>query len=1028
MIEFIIRKSLNSIFLVLTIFALLIGASVWAVKNTPLDAIPDLTPPQIIVSVKWQGQSPQIIEDQIIYPLTSELMAVAGTKTVRAFSSFENALVYVIFDDKVDMYWARDRISEVIAQTQKGFPADAMVKLGPDATGIGWVYEYALKSSTKTLDELRTLQEYYYKYALLGVSGVSEVATIGGFERNYQVTLDEARMVQYGLTPLDVKKALQNNNRDTGGRIVVENGFETIIQAHGFAKNAKELEAIVLKNEGKTPLTIGDVARIDLVPSYRRGMADLNGQGEVVGGIVVARYGENAYRVIQDVKAKLASLAMEGVEVVPAYDRSDLIDKAIDTLKHTLAEEYVIVLAVIALFLFHFRSSLIVIVVLPLIILLTFLLMKLFGMESNIMSLGGIAIAIGAMVDACIVMIENAHKHLQGRGNLPFRERFEIIYESSKQVGRPIFFALMLIVVSFLPIFALSGQEGALFHPLAFTKTFAMLSGAIVSITLVPVLVLLFIKGEIKDEHANPVNRFFIFLYTPILKGAIAVRVALIVLAVAAVVYGGWLYNKQKWEFMPPTNEQTFMYMPVTPYGIGIDQAKELTQKTDKLLADFPEVKTVFGKAGRADTATDPAPLSMIETIVTFKDPGEWREGVTYESLLREMESKIQVMGLVNSWTYPIRGRIDMLLTGIRTPLGIKLYGDDSATLEAVAKQIETTLSGYEGSKSVFADKSNAGYFINIDVNQTLVAQYGITKEAVMAYVGAAIGGGTVSVLYDGIERYPISLRYAKEDRRDMERIKRIRIKTPYGYIPLEQLARVYHENSPSVLKSEKGKKVTFIYITPQTGTTSDTYKQDATKLLESVTMPPGYYIEWAGESEYLDKAMKRLAFIIPITLVITFVLIYFALGNLTNSVLVFATLPFAALGGIVYVDWLDYNFSVAVIVGFLALIGVAAETAIVMIIYLEEALKKVTVRTKENIRAAVYEGAVLRVRPKLMTVFSTLLGLFPIMLSSGVGSEVMQRIAAPMIGGMVSSTLLTLIIVPALFYMIHASKDRGAS
>lgn len=1023
MIEKIIKSSLDNIFIVIVSILILIAASVWAVKSTPLDAIPDLTPPQIIVSVKHKGQSPQLIEERIIYPLTNALMSIAGTKTVRAFSSFENALVYVVFDEKVDIYWARDRISEIISQTQKEFPANAEIKLGADATGIGWVYEYALKSKTKSLDELRTLQEYFYKYALLGVDGVSEVATVGGFEKNYQITIKEEKLVQYDLSLGDIISAVKNNNNDTGGRIVIENGFENIIHARGFVKGIEDIENILIKLNGKIPLKISDIASVDLVPSYRRGMADLNGEGEVVGGIVIARYGENAYKVIKEAKKKLESLKIKDVEIITTYDRSDLIDKAINTLKNTLFEESLIVLVIVSIFLLHLRSSLIVIIVLPVTIMITFLLMKLFDIESNIMSLGGIAIAIGAMVDACIVMIENVHKHLQNKTNLTKKERFGIIYESSIQVARPIFFALMLIVVSFLPIFALTGQEGALFKPLAFTKTFAMLAGAILSITLVPALMLIFIRGDIKDEKKNPVNRFFIYLYSPILTASLRVRYLLIFLAMASVVYGIWVYEKQKWEFMPPLNEQTFMYMPVTPYGISIDLAKELTQKTNRLLKELPEIDIVFGKAGRAETATDPAPLSMIETIITFKPQSEWREGMTYAKLLQEMEEKLQVLGVTNSWTYPIRGRVDMLLTGIRTPLGIKLYGDDNKELERISKEIERVLLGYDGSRSVFADKTNSGYFFNIDFDEVKLGEYGLTKESILTYVESAIGGAKISTLYDGIERYPISVRFDEASRGDIESIKKILIKTEFGYFPLKNFAHIYNEAAPSVLKSEQGKKVTFVYITPQTSVTSATYKKEAQELLKSVELPAGYYIEWAGESEYLEDAIKRLEFIIPITLVITFILIYFGLKNLSNALIVFTSLPFAAFGGILYVDYLDFNFSVAVVVGFLALIGIAAETAIIMIIYLEDAVKKMTINTKDDLKTAIYEGAVLRVRPKLMTVFAIIGGLLPIMYIDGVGSEVMQRIAAPMIGGILSSSILTLIIIPAAFYMANAKN-----
>ena len=1024
MIEKLINFSWRNRFLVIAITILLLLASLWAIKNTPLDALPDLTPPQIIVSVKWKGQSPQLIEDQIIYPLTNALMSVAGAKTVRAFSSFENALVYVIFEEGHDIYFSRDRVAEKINELLPTFPKTAQVKMGPDATGIGWVYEYALTSQTKDLAELYDLQQYYYKYALLGINGVSEVATVGGFEKNYQVTINEAKLVEQELSIQDVMKAIKANNEDRGGRIILENGYEQIIQAIGYAKTSEDLGNIVIKSRNGHPLKISDVAVIDLVPSYRRGMADLNGQGEVIGGIVVIRYKENAYAVIQEIKAKLEAIKLDDVELVTTYDRSDLIRKAIDTLTHTLLEESIVVLFIVLMFLLHFRSALVIILTLPLTIAITFLWMKFAGVESNIMSLGGIAIAIGAMIDASIVMVENVHKKLQAYTDkygkkLEGKERVELILNASKQVGRPIFFALMLIVVSFLPIFALSGQEGALFKPLAYTKTFAMLTGAIVSITIVPILMVYLVRGKILDERKNWLNRFFIWLYSPLLKGALWLRYFVPFVLVGFVVYGVWIYQQQKWEFMPPLNEQTYMYMPVTPYGIGIDMAKELTQKTDKILKEnFPEVATVFGKAGRADTATDPAPLSMIETIITFKPQSEWREGMTYKKLLNEMESTLQIKGLTNSWTYPIRGRIDMLLSGIRTPLGIKLYGDTSEELAIYAQKIEQQLKAYGGTQSVFADKANSGYYLNIDLNDAKIAEYGINKNLILDTISNGFGGMTVATLYEGVKRYPISVRYEQDKRADLTSIGKIRIKTPYGYAPLTTFAKLYYKEAPSILKAEKGKKVIFIYITPNQGTTSQAYKIEGMKLLSDLKLPSGYYYEWAGESEYLESAMERLLFIVPITLFITFILIYLGLQSVRNALIVFFTLPFAAVGGILYLDMLNFNFSIAVVVGFLSLIGVATETAIVMIIYLEEAVGNLKERTKESVKHAIYEGAVLRVRPKLMTVFAILGGLLPIMYIDGVGSEVMQRIAAPMIGGVMSSAVLTLIIIPAVYFM----------
>jgi Cu(I)/Ag(I) efflux system membrane protein CusA/SilA len=1020
MINAIIDWSVKNKFLVLLGVLLSALVSFWAIKNTPLDALPDLTPPQVIVNVKYPGQSPQIIEDQVIYELSNSLLAVAKAKTVRAFSSYENAIVYIIFNDDTDMYWARDRVSEVIASVSKNIPQGSSIKLGPDATGIGWVFEYALKSKNRSLEELRSIQDYLYRYALLGVEGVSEVASVGGYVKNYEITLHQNALVKYNLSIAQISKALSSNNRDLGGRVLLENGYENIVQAKGFLSSMEEMENIAVLNVNGIPLKLKDIADVRLVPSYRNGLAELNGEGEVVGGVVVVRYKENAYKVIQAVKEKLNSLHVSDVEVVTTYDRSDLITKAIGNLKHTLLEESIVVLAVVMLFLLHFRSALIVIIVLPLTIALTFLCMKLFNLESNIMSLGGIAIAIGAMVDACIVMIENVHKKLLHEENVTPQRRFEVIIDSSKQVGRPIFFALILIVVSFLPIFALSGQEGALFKPLAYTKTFAMLIGAILSITLVPILMLFLIKGGLLSEHKNPLNRFFIWLYQPLLALFIRLRYVALALFVVTVGYGGYLFTHQRWEFMPPLNEQTFMYMPVTPYGINIEMAKAYAQKTDEVLKSFPEVESVFGKAGRADSATDPAPLSMIETIIQFKPESQWREGMTYEKLLNEMEEKLQVMGLVNSWTYPIRGRIDMLLTGIRTPVGIKLYGDNNQKLEANAKKIEQILQNYAGTKSVFADKSNAGYFLNIKLDQAKLAEYGLSKDEVLQFVDSAMGGAKISTYYEGIERYPISLRLDQEERKDLSVISELPIKTSFGFQPLKNVATLSYDVSPSILKSEMGKKVTFIYITLKEGFSSKTYKKEANALLQSLQLPTGYYFEWAGESEYLESAMERLSYIVPITLLITFVLIYMGLGNVRNAIIVFLTLPFAAVGGVLYVNTLNFNLSIAVVVGFLALIGVAVETAIVMIIYLEEAISHVKEKTRENVKHAIFEGAVMRVRPKLMTVFAILGGLLPIMYIKGVGSEVMQRIAAPMIGGVVSSAILTLLIIPVIYYMVQ--------
>ena len=1030
MVESIISYSIKNKFLVLFSVLILTIASFLAVKNTSLDALPDLSPPQVIVQVKWAGQSPQTIEEQVSYSLISNLMSLPNIDTVRAMSSFQNALIYIIFKDGTDLYDSRNRILEQLSQLQGTFPEGVNVAIGPDATGVGWAYEYALKSDTKSLDELRSLQDYYYKYALLGVDGVSEIASIGGFIKNYEITLNQDKLVQYDISINQVKKALTSNNDEKGGRIILENGFEHMIQAKGYLKSIVDIENITVKTNNSIPLKIKDIAQVNITSTNRRGMADLNGEGDTVGGIVVVRYGENPYAVIKAVKEKIKTLNVEGVEVVETYDRSSLIDKAIDTLKSTLIEESIIVMIITGLFLFHFRSALIIIITLPITVLITFLLMKVFGMGSNIMSLGGIAIAIGAMVDATIVMVENAHKYLQGKENISNEERIKIIIKSAKQVGRPIFFALMLVVVSFLPIFALTGQEGRLFTPLAFTKSFAMITGAILSITIVPILMVFFIKGKLLREDKNILNKFFIMLYSPLLKASLKFRYLIVFIFLATLILAYPVYKKQNWEFMPMINEQTFMYMPVTPYGLGIDLSKELTQKTDRIIKSFPEVLTVFGKAGRADTATDPAPLAMIETIITFKPEDQWRPGMTYKKLLQQMDKKLQIAGLINSWTYPIRGRIDMLLTGIRTPLGIKLYGNNHQQLELTAGVIEKKLKKFDKTLSVSTDKINSGYYLNIHVKEEMLARYGITKNDVLTTISLGVAGAKISTFLDGLERYPISLRYETTQREDITALRNLQIKTELGFQPLEMFANLKYEEGPSVIKSEKALNVNFIYITPKNDISAKQYKDEAKELLKDIKLPAGFYYEWAGQSEYLESAMERLTYIIPFTFLLIFILIYFALKNITYTMIIFFTLPFALTGGIFYLDFLDFNISIAVIVGFLALLGVAAETSIVMIVYLHEAMIELKEKSKEitksDIFTAIYKGAVLRLRPKLMTLFAILGGLIPIMYINTVGSEVMQRIAAPMIGGMISSAILTLIIIPSIFYMLEIKKNNN--
>ena len=1040
MIEKLIALCVKNRFFVLMGTLFLIIGSVWAMKNTPLDALPDLSPPQVIVQVTWKGQSPQIVQEQGTYPLVSQFLAISNIETVRGFSTYENGLIYIIFKEDTDLYWARSRVLEQLASIQSQLPDSMEVTLGPDASGVGWVYEYALVSQTKTLAELRTLQDYYYKYALMGVDGVSEVATIGGFIPTYQITINNDALVACNLSITDISKTLKANNTDTGGGIVVQNGFEWMVQAKGYVKDLDEIRDLVITTKDGVPLTLSQLGSVEMVPSARRGLADLNGEGEVVGGIVMVRYGEDVYSAIARIKAKMKALKVEGVDVITTYDRSGLIEDAIATLQTTLFEESLIVIVVIGLFLMHFRSTLMMLIILPLTIALPFLLMKLFGIGSNIMSLGGIAIAIGAMVDASIVMIENAHKTIEkkektyGRA-LKQSERIATIVQSSQRVGRAIFFALALVVVSFLPIFALSGQEGLLFSPLAFTKTFAMSAGALLSVTLVPVLMLYFIKGNILPESKNPINRLFIWLYRPILIYGLKVKYLVIALAFASLAFALPLYQKLNWEFMPMLNEQTVMYMPVTPYGISIDQTKSLTQKTDKIIKRFPEVATVFGKGGRANSPTDPAPLGMLETIITFKPKSQWREGMTYEKLMRQMHEALEVAGLINSWTYPIRGRIDMLLSGIRTPLGIKLYGEDATKLQEIATDIELKLRNLKATQSVSSDQASAGFFIDIRTNSEALKRFNISKSVIQEYISMAVGGKQITTLYKGLERYPITLRLEEEERRTLDEIGNIEVKTPFGFVPLRLLATIQYTQSASVIKSEMATPVTFIYITPQDGVSTVEYKAEAIEVLKDMKLPSGYYLEWAGQSEYLETAMEKIIWIVPTVLMVILMLIYFALRKMIPTLIVFFTLPFALLGGLGYIDMLGFNMSIAVIVGFLALLGVAAETAIVMILYLQESVshskeQQGSAFDKEHLSEAIYQGAVQRLRPKLMTLFAILAGLLPIMYTTGVGSEVMQRIAAPMIGGVVSSAILSLLLIPIFYqmyekYQLNQKKDR---
>jgi len=1027
-IEFSIAKR-NAIFI---IFLSLFIASFWAIKNTKLDALPDLTPPQVIIQISWEGQSPQNIENQITNELVKSFMSIPKIETVRGFSSFGNGFVYIIFKEGTDLYYARSRTLEYLSQIQTRLPKDAAASLGPDATGVGWVLQYALNSNKKNLAELRSYQDYTMRYALLSVSGVSEVASVGGFIKNYEISVDPTRAASFGISSSDIASAIRNNNQNNSGRLLIENGFENAIQTKGFYKTDTDIANTLLKSEDGQSVKISDIGDINIVPNERRGVADLNGNGEVVGGIVIARYKENAYQVIQKVKEKLTALKNDDINLTITYDRSDLIEKALHTLSRTLIEESIIVALVSALFLFNLSSSLIIILTLPLTIGLTFLAMQVFGIGSNIMSLGGIAIAIGAMIDAGIVIVENTHKHLYKmqteKNKLSNMDRLEAVTEASKEVGVPIFFALLLVIVSFLPIFSLTGQEGALFSPLAFTKSFAMFFGAVIAITLVPALCVLLLRGKVQSETSNPINYFFIHTYEALMQKTINLKllsVTILFIGIGAIYP---IYKTIKWEFMPTLNEESIMYMPVTPYGISIDTAKDLVVKTDAIIKSFPEVKSVFGKAGRADSATDPAPLSMIETIITLKPKSEWRKGVTNDSLRKEMDKALQIEGLTNSWTYPIRGRIDMLLTGIRTPLGIKVYGKTIDDLQKISSKIEGSLKKLDITSSVFAERASSGYYINIDPKVNDLPRYGLSKNELFDQISFALGGMNVSLMYEGAERYPISVRAKSEYRNDIDKIRNFPIKTALGFVSLDTLASIEWAEEASEIKSEKGLFVNYVYIMPKDGVSSDEYKAKAQTTLASINLPTSSFYEWAGHSEYLDEAMNSMKYIVPLSIILTFMLIFAALRNLKNSLLVFLTLPFAFSGGVIFIKLLGFDLSIATIVGFLALLGIAAETAIVMIVYLQKSFIDMNNKGKwnsEDLKTACIEGSAHRVRPKLMTVLSLTAGLLPIMYIDGAGSEIMRNIAAPMIGGLISSTILTLFILPSLYMWIKQTSIR---
>ncbi|MFZ7126844.1 MAG: efflux RND transporter permease subunit [Desulfobacterales bacterium] len=1024
MIAKIIELSVKNKFLVILGTVFVIAAGIYAMLRIPLDAIPDLSDVQVIILTEFPGQAPQVVEDQVTYPLTTAMLSVPFAKVVRGFSFFGVSFVYVIFEDGTDMYWARSRVLEYLNYVSGRLPTGVTPTLGPDATGVGWAYAYILESERHDLSQLRSIQDWFLRYELASVPGVAEVASVGGFVKQYQVLLDPNKLLAFNMPVQKVRMAIQRNNSDVGGRVVEMGETEFMVRGRGYIRGVQDIENISLGvDQSGTPILLRNVANVKIGPEIRRGIADYNGLGEVVGGIVVIRFGENALQVIQNVKKRMADLEgglPEGVTVRAVYDRSNLILRAIDTLKRTLIEECLIVAVVCTVFLLHFRSAFVVIFTLPVGVLISIFIMERQGINANIMSLGGIAIAIGAMVDAAIVMIENAHKHIEQYGGR--KPHWVLITDAAKEVGPALFFSLLIIAISFLPVFTLEAQEGRLFRPLAFTKTYAMAGAALLAITIVPVLMGYLIRGKILPEHRNPVNRFLIWSYHPVIKLVLKMKWLVVLLAVVILAVTWYPLKRIGSEFMPPLYEGDLLYMPTTLPGISSTKAKELLQQTDRIIASFPEVEHVFGKIGRAETATDPAPLSMIETTITLKPESEWREGMTVESLIQELDNAIQFPGLTNAWTMPIKARTDMLSTGIKTPVGIKLMGDDLQVLSDLGERIEPIIREVPGTASVYSERVTGGNFLDYTIKREEAARYGLAVEDVQAIIMSAIGGMNITRTVEGLERYPVNLRYGSELRDTPEKLRRILVPTPGGaQIPITQVADIRILKGAPAIKSENARKNAWIFI-DISGIDVGTYVQNAQKAVrDRFEMPPGYSLVWSGQYEYMVRAQQRLAVVVPVTLLIIFVLLFLNFKNITESLIVMLSVPFSLTGGIWLMYLLDYNMSVAVGVGFIALAGVAAETGVVMLIYLDIAYRKFKDRygdalNRRHLGEAIEEGAVQRVRPKMMTVVSTMVGLLPIMWGHGTGSEVMKRIAAPMIGGMVSATILTLIVVPAIY------------
>ena len=1078
MLKRIIEWSVENKLIVLIFTAFLTAAGVVALMRTPLEALPDLSDVQVIVQTDFEGQAPQIIEDQVTYPIATEMLKVPGAQTVRGYSFFGVSFVYIIFEDGTDLYWARTRVLEYLSGIRGKLPAEAQASLGPDATGLGWVYQYVVEdtSGTRSLADLRSIQDWYLRYQLTSVPGVSEVASVGGFEKTYEVTIDPTRLRAYGISVGRVMSAIQASNQDAGAMMMELTEREYMVRGLGYLKDADDIENVVVgATSGGTPIRIADVADVQLSPDVRRGIADLNGRGDVVGGIVVMRFGENALGTIDRVKEKLASIQdglPPGVVIRPVYDRSDLIHRAIDTLKEKLIEESIVVALVAIIFLFHARSALVAVLTLPVGILIAFIVMRMLGLGADIMSLGGIAIAIGAMIDAAIVMIENMHKHLErdieakrerdraaGRTAPPLdaplhtkeltsRELWDVVIRSSQEVGPALFFSLLIITVSFVPVFTLEAQEGRLFKPLAWTKTLSMAAASLLSVTLVPVTMGLFIRGKLHQEHKNPVSRALVRVYRPVIEWVLRYRWPVIGGAVAVLVLTWIPLQRIGGEFMPPLDEGTILYMPTTLPGIGISKASQALQRQDSILAAIPEVASVFGKAGRANTATDPAGFDMFETTIVLKPEREWRPGMTTERLIAEMDSLVQFPGITNAWTMPISGRIDMLATGIRTPVGIKIFGSSLAELERIGKEIEAAIQMVPGTRSVFAERAVSGYYLDVDIDRRAAARYGLNVQDIQMVLSTAVGGMTITQTVEGRERYNVRLRYPHELRDQPEKLADVLLPVAQAasagadgmtgmgalaasgsaQIPLGQVATIRQVSGPMAVKTEGAFPTAWVYVDVE-GRDIGSYVAEAKAMVEEmIDLPAGYTLQWSGQYEYMQRAKSRMLLVVPATLVIIFLLLYFNFRNVGETLIVMLSLPFALVGGVLLMALLGYNWSVATAIGFIALAGIAAETGVIMLIYLDHAWKAREEQGRHSLRDlydAIMEGAVERVRPKMMTVTAIIAGLLPILWGHGTGASITKRIAAPMVGGMVSSTLLTLIVIPAIYSLWQESRLR---